>query len=408
MNVSLDRQQRQSALTTALYDAVVVGAGPYGLSVAAHLHGAGLRTAIFGKPLGLWRQHMPEGMLLRSFWWASNLSDPERKYTVGRYLQEQGQVASDPLSRETFIGYGGWFQQHAVPMLDETYVENIEYKERLFEVRLEDGRVLQSPTVVMAPGLYYYVYRPREYQRLSPELVSHTFDHRMLDQFKDRRVVIIGGGQSALESAALLQEQGGEVQLVARRTIDWLAPENTAIPFLIRQLRAPKVGLGYGWMNWFLEHSPYTFFRFPRATKDRMLATFHGPAGAWWLRERVIGKLPVHEGQQVEKIEETDAGVRLQLTNNRQLEADHLLLATGYRADITRLPMLSSSLIAAVQTYMGAPVLNQNFESSVPGLHFVGFSAARSAGPFYRFIVGSHAAARRVAASVARSVASSK
>jgi thioredoxin reductase len=402
VNVSTDIPEQQDALTTTSYDAVVVGAGPYGLSVAAHLRGSGLRVAIFGKPLGLWHDHMPEKMLLRSFWWASNLSDPEKKYTVEHYMKERGQQGRDPLPRETFIEYGHWFQKHAVPMLDETYVENIENKQQQFKVSLIDGRVVQSSAVVMAPGLYYYVHRPHEYEHLSPELASHTFDHQRLDQFVGKRVVVIGGGQSALETAALLHESGGQVQLVTRRPIFWLAPENKAIPFFIRQLRAPKVGLGYGWMNWALEHSPYTFYRFPRVTKDRMLTTFHGPAGAWWLKERVIGKLPIYEQRQVEKIEEASGGVRLRLSGNTTLEADHVILATGYRAEIERLPMLSSALIASVQTYMGAPVLNNRFESSVAGLHFVGFSAARSAGPLYRFVVGAQAAARCVAASVTR------
>lgn len=408
MNVSLDRQQQQNAHNNTYYDAVVVGAGPYGLSIAAHLDGAGLKVAASGKPLALWRDHMPEGMLLRSFWWASNLSDPEKQYTLGRYLREKGQSALDPTSRETFIEYGCWFQRHAVPMLEETYVEHIERQGQLFTVRLVDGRVIQSHAVVMAPGLAYYIHRPREYQHLSPELVSHTCDHRTLSQFAGKRVVIVGGGQSALETAALLHEGGSEVAVVARSPLHWLPPENTSIPFIIRQLRSPKVGLGYGWMNWALEHIPYMFYNFPRSTKDRMLATFHGPAGAWWLKNRVVGKVPVHERKRVEQVEETDGGVRLRLSDQTTLEADHVLLATGYRADIKRLPMLSPSLLAAIQTYMDAPILNSYFESSVPGLHFVGFTAARSAGPFYRFVVGTRASAVRVAASIERLVAQRK
>jgi cation diffusion facilitator CzcD-associated flavoprotein CzcO len=408
VKLSLDRQQKQNAHNSTYYDAVVVGAGPYGLSIAAHLDGMGLKVAIFGKLLALWRDHMPEGMLLRSFWWASNLSDPEKRYTLGRYLRKQGQLAHDPTSRETFIEYGCWFQRHAVPMLDETYVKHIERKGKLFTVRLVDGRVIHSPVVVMAPGVYYYIHRPREYQHLSSELVSHTCNHRTLNQFAGKRVVIVGGGQSALETAALLHEGGSEVEVVARSPLHWLSPENTSIPFIIRQLRAPKVGLGYGWMNWALEHIPYMFYSFPRSTKDRMLATFHGPAGAWWLKDRIVGKVPVHEQRLVEKVEETDGGVRLQLSDQKTLEADHVVLATGYRADIKRLPMLSPSLLASIQTYMDAPVLNSYFESSVPGLYFVGFTAARSAGPFYRFVVGTRASAVRIAASIERSFAQRK
>jgi FAD-dependent urate hydroxylase len=208
-----------------------------------------------------------------------------------------------------------------------------------------------------------------------------------------------------LETAALLHEADAQVQLVTRRSIFWLSTENTAIPFFIRQLRNPKVGLGYGWVNLALEKYPYAFIRLPRATKDRMMGTFHGPAGASWLRGRVINKVPLHEQQQVEKVYETDNGVKLTLSNNSMLEADHIILATGYQPEVKRLPMLHSSLADAVQTYMGSPVLNNRFESSVTGLYFVGFSAARSLGPFYRFVVGSDAAARRVASSVVHQIA---
>src|SRR5438045_8917987 len=123
MSVSLGVERLQGSVPTAHYDAVVVGAGPYGLSVAAHLLGRGLKVAIFGKPLHLWREHMPKGMLLRSYWWAVNLSDPQKKYTMAQYFQAYGLDALDPLSIETFIDYALWFQKHAVPNVDETYVE---------------------------------------------------------------------------------------------------------------------------------------------------------------------------------------------------------------------------------------------------------------------------------------------
>ncbi|HAE81875.1 MAG TPA: hypothetical protein DCK85_00695, partial [Ktedonobacter sp.] len=153
MNVSVDMKKPQHSTPTSEYDVVVVGAGPYGLSTAAHLQGRGLKVAIFGKPLKLWREHMPKGMLLRSYWWATNLSDPEKKYGLEQYFQAEGQHESDPFLIETFIDYGLWFQKHAVPHVDETYVKTIERKEGQFLVTLVDGRVVRAPAVVMAPGL---------------------------------------------------------------------------------------------------------------------------------------------------------------------------------------------------------------------------------------------------------------
>ncbi len=95
----------------------------------------------------------------------------------------------------------------------------------------------------------------------------------------------------------------------------------------------------------------------------------------------------------------------LTLSDGKALEFDHIILATGYKADIKRLPMLHPALVAAIQTYQGAPLLNPWFESSVAGLYFVGFSSACSFGPFYRFVIGDEAAARRVTRAVARQVA---
>ena len=160
--------------------------------------------------------------------------------------------------------------------------------------------------------------------------------------------------------------------------------------------------MGNGWMNLLLEKYPYTFQHFPQSSKDYVLVSRHGPAGSVWLKDRLLGKIAIHEEEQFESVAETDGGVKLTLASGKAIDADHIMLATGYRADITRLPMLAPSLLPSIQTYAGSPVLSSWFESSVPGLYFVGFSAARSFGPFYRFVVGSQAAARRVTASVVR------
>ncbi len=410
MDVSLDVIKPQDSIPTAYYDAVVVGAGPYGLSAASHLQSQGLKVAIFGKPLHLWREHMPKGMFLRSFWWATNLSDPGKKYGLEQYFQAEGENESDPFPRETFINYGLWFQKHAVPDVDETYVASVERKGPQFEVTLVDGRVVQSPAVVMVPGLAYYIFRAPEYDHLPNELVSHTADHATFDRFAEKRVVVIGGGQSALETAALLYDSGAEVQVVTRKGIHWLIGMSMQNRTPIQRLRQPKAGIAPGWFNWGLEYFPYAFQQLPRETKDRLLRgrASYGPAGAHWLKDRIVNNVRLHELQHVQKIKEIDDGVALTLSNNDTLKADHLILGTGYQVDVKKLPMLHSSLVSEVQTYQNAPVLNNRFESSVAGLYFLGISSVSSCGPLYRFVVGTDAAARRVAGAVARRVASVK
>ncbi|HWC72391.1 MAG TPA: FAD/NAD(P)-binding protein, partial [Gemmatimonadales bacterium] len=151
-------------MTTAPYDAVVVGAGPYGLSTAAHLKGRGLKVAVFGKPLGLWRDHMPKRMLLRSLWWCTSLSDPRGEFRLERFCRETGNDKSYPLPLEVFVQYGLWFKERAVPDVDETFVERIEGRNGRngggrFHVTLADGREVWSNAVVMAIGPRPYANR---------------------------------------------------------------------------------------------------------------------------------------------------------------------------------------------------------------------------------------------------------
>ncbi|HZR42062.1 MAG TPA: NAD(P)-binding domain-containing protein [Ktedonobacteraceae bacterium] len=408
MNIPSDLQQSSTALTTTYYDVVVLGAGPYGLSVSAHLRGQGLNVATFGKPIYFWREHMPQGMLLRSYWWATSLSDPLGKYAFDKYFLEKGTQGFDPLPAETFVDYGLWFQKHAVPDVDETYITSIERKGGQFLLTLADGRSIQSKLVVMAPGLQYYIYSPQEYAHMPSSLVTHSADHHDLSKFAGRRVAVIGRGQAALETAALLQEQGVDVRVIARHSLRWVPVANTKVPAWIRTVRAPQAGMGNGWMNFLLEKYPYMLQRMSRTTIDRLVDTTHGPAGSHWLKPRIINKVKVLEQTNVDKIEAANEHARLSLSNGETLDVDHVILATGYRPDLQRLTMLQPSLMNAIQTYQGSPVLSTWFESSVPGLYFVGFSAARSFGPFYRFVIGTEAAARRVASKVVRQVVHSR
>jgi thioredoxin reductase len=407
VSVSLDLQKREGSLPTAHYDVVVMGAGPYGLAAAAHLLGRGLKVGVFGKPLNLWLENMPQGMLLRSYWWATNISDPHKKYDLEHYFEAEGKKPDDPFKIEDFIDYGIWFQKHAVADIDQTYIDVIERKGQEFELKLVDGRVVKSQSVVLAPGLAYYVYRAPEFDHMPVELVSHTSDHYTFEGFSGKRVAVIGGGQSALETAALVQESGAHIDLITRSPIHWLNGDYLKNRSLINKIRFPKAGIAPGWVNWGFEHLPYAFQRLSRHNKDRLLRGRgrFGPAGAAWLKDRILGKVTVHESQHVQKIREIDGEVELTLSNNKNLRVDHVILGTGFVMDIKRLPMLHSSLLDSIETYHGAPILNKGFETNIPGLYFIGYSSVSSFGPLFRFVVGTDAAARRVAGAVARQIA---
>jgi FAD-dependent urate hydroxylase len=132
----------------------VVGAGPYGLSAAAHLLNVkGLTVRVFGEPMSFWEHHMPSGMLLRSPWVASHLSDPAGMLTLDAYRKLNGNHFAAPIPLERFIDYGRWFQRRAVPDVDKRQVKRIEADSTGFQLTLEDGESLPAHRVVVATGI---------------------------------------------------------------------------------------------------------------------------------------------------------------------------------------------------------------------------------------------------------------
>lgn len=388
--------------STQLFDAVVVGAGPYGLSLTAHLAGKGLNVATFGKPMETWTDKMPRGIYLRSQWWSTNLSDPQKQYGLKQFFANSDYKPCHPMPLQLFIDYGLWFQKHAVPSVDPTYVSSIERADGQFILTLADGRTVAAPAVVLATGPGYYPSIPAEYTHLPAELLIHTETRRDFHSFAGKRTVVIGGGQSALEWAAFLHEAGAHVDIVVRRPIDWLETHGEIHRTFIQRLRAPGSGIAPGWRFWAMEAFPYLFQRLPQERRDAMIKASHWPAGSLNLKEQILGKVTLHEGQTAVRVVESDGGVKLTLSDNTTIDADYVIAGTGYRADVSRLSFLSPAILEKVQTHLGSPVLNSWFESSVPGLYFVGFPSLQCFGPLYRFVAGAPASATRVAQAVTR------
>jgi hypothetical protein len=88
----------------------------------------------------------------------------------------------------------------------------------------------------------------------------------------------------------------------------------------------------------------------------------------------------------------------------REVVTEHIIAATGYKVDVERLQFLSAELRSKLNVVGGAPVLSSTFESSIPGLYFVGVAAAYSFGPVMRFAFGAGFAARSVMRAVKKSV----
>ncbi|GGK12687.1 hypothetical protein GCM10011583_50900 [Streptomyces camponoticapitis] len=401
-----------------MQDLVVVGAGPYGLSIASHAAAAGLQPRVFGRPMEAWRDGMPPGMFLKSEPWASNLSDPKGEYGLAAYAATQGVQAQHgvPLPVGFFAAYGLWFAARAAPPVEERTVTAVRPRAGGgFEVTVGDdpasggdGETVLARTVVLAVGVRPYADIPAPLRALPPERVSHSVDHADLRRFKGMDVTVVGAGQAALETATLLAEQGTTVRVVARsRRLNW----NTLPPPLERPLgeaaRTPHTGLGCGWNNWLYARTPGLFHRLPASTRARVFTSALGPAGAWWLRERFERTVDVRLGESVAAAAPARGRLRLDLVSGRGSEAvttDHVIAATGFTPGLDRTGVLDERLRRSLRTVgaSGAPETDAVFETSHPGLFVAGLLSAPSFGPSMRFVFGATYTAGRVVRGVRR------
>ncbi len=392
---------------TSSPEVVIIGAGPYGLSLAAHLRASGVRFRIFGRPMHSWRTQMPQGMLLKSEGFASSLLAPGDAYPLRAYCAEQGLPYRDvglPVPLEVFAAYGLEFQRRYVPDLEERDVAWVEPCDGGFAVRLEDGETVHTGRVVVGVGVKPFAYVPAELADLPPTLASHSSDHSALDHFAGRRIAVIGAGASAVDLAALLQQAGAEVDLVCRRrTIDFHAPPG---PRSMRdRIRHPRSGLGLGWGSFLCNYAPRVFHAMPEDFRLRTTRTHLGPAPGWFVREQVEGKVRMTTGATLKRARAVADAVVLEVATadgERQIEADHVVAGTGYEVDLRRVSFLAPALLDRIRMVRFSPVLSPRFETSVAGLFFTGPAAANSFGPLMRFGCGCIFAARRMAPYLAR------
>ncbi len=346
--------------------------------------------------MSFWRNHMPTGMLLRSPREASNISAP-RGLSLVDFERERGLAPEHPLPLETFVEYGMWFKDQAAPAADTRAVTLVERRGGQFKLTLADGDSLAARSVVIAAGISPFAWRPPEFADLPSDCVSHSVDHADVSGFRERNVLVVGGGQSAVESAALLKEAGANVTLVVRAgEINWLTRSgwlHKAKP-LRRMLYAPS-DVGPAGVSW-LVASPGVFRRIPRGLQDSLAQRSIRPAASAWLVPRVEG-VEISFASKIRSAEVDDEGVVVERDGGSKLRADHVLLATGYRVDIAKYEFLSPELLEEVARVDGYPRLRRGFEASVPGLFFFGAPAAWSFGPLFRFVAGTAYAAASLA-----------
>jgi NADPH-dependent 2,4-dienoyl-CoA reductase/sulfur reductase-like enzyme len=397
---------------SAPVEVAVVGAGPYGLSLAAHLDAAGIPARVLGRPMESWRSHMPDGMLLKSDPFASNLSDPEDFYTLARFSKEQSIAysESEPVRLDVFCNYGLAFRNNCVPRLTEAHVSTIDRSRDGFILCLDNGDKLSARRVVIAIGVGPFRYVPEILGALPGRFVSHSFDHRDLSVFSGARVAVIGGGSSAIDLAGLLHERGCDVALVSRRAeLRFTGRDDSqqnGPRSLWRQMRHPPSGLGPGLRSRFSTDAPLLIHALPKRFRFEFVRRHLGPAAATMMKDKVVGRVPLLLERELAAVAVEDSRVALTLSGKdgrlETLHVDHVIAATGFRVDLSRLTLLSPSLRKDIAEYGGAPILTRRFESSVPGLYFIGLTAAASFGPLMRFTFGARYAARRLTRALAK------
>jgi FAD-dependent urate hydroxylase len=389
-------------------DVAIIGAGPYGLSIAAHLRSRGISFRIFGEPMQFWRE-MPPSMFLKSNGSATNIYAPARnRLTFAEYSKQHGLEAFEPCAIADFARYGISVQKTILPEVEATEVIHVTGTAGCFEIALSNSEKLVARRVVVATGLKAFRLMPPELGGLPSEFVTHTCDHSTFDNFDGKTVFVIGAGQSALQAAALLHEAGAQVEVLVRKSKIDLASYSGDRRSLIRRIRWPKSRLGYGWKSWMLDTFPGAFYFVPDRWRIPFVRSFLGPSVAWWLRDRVTNKFPIRTNCSLLGAKVTNGRLTLCIheegNGQREVLCDHVVAGTGFEVDVERISFLDASLRRTISLICRAPRLNSRFQSSVQGLHFVGTMSALSFGPLFRFVVGADYTSRVLSRHFARAV----
>jgi cation diffusion facilitator CzcD-associated flavoprotein CzcO len=383
----------------------IIGAGPYGLSVAAHLEAKRRPYQVFGSPMESWRKFMPAGMILKSEPFASNLWDPGRRFSLERYCRAHDvpyQAVGLPVSLELFLQYAEWFRGNTQKNPLDMRIVSLRRSGRGFAMGLANGAVITSQRVVLATGHLAYFVMPPELSHLPEPQVAHSSRMLEVKSYSGRHVTVIGAGQSALETAALLHEAGAHVDiLVRRRRVEWNQPSKPRP--LLERIIAPDAGVASGWKSWAISEMPRTFRRvFAPEKRHGFVADAYGASGSWWLRDRVDRRIKILLSSHTQAASLADGRVRLSIASAEgpgEITTDHVICATGYRVNIERLPYLEAPLLSDIRREAGGiPALSSTFETSVPGLFIVGITSSPVFGPIMRFMYG----AKHVAPVLAR------
>jgi hypothetical protein len=351
-----------------------------------------------------WRTQMPSGMALKSEGFATNLYDPEGRFTLKRFCAERDITYADigiPILLSTFTAYGLAFREEMVPNLEEKMVVAVAWQARGFALTLDDGEVVMAQQVVLAIGIAPFTYIPPSLAGLPSQFLTHSSQHHDLRRFKGKHVAVIGGGASAIDLAALLHDACAIVQMIARREVLDFNKKPAVVEEFSNSMWQPLSAIGPGWRIKIFAEAPWLFYCLPQWRRHKSVRRSSLPAGGWFLREKLESGPPLLLGYTLKRAKIRNGRVQLELTTlenvKREVEVEHVIAATGYKVDIRRLTFLGSEIQSKLKTVENTPVLSSSLQSSIPGLYFVGPTTVNSFGPIMRFTYGAGFAAHRLA-----------
>jgi FAD-dependent urate hydroxylase len=379
-------------------DVAVVGAGPFGLSVAAHL--ADRRVRVFGEPMQTWRTRMPPDMRLRSDWEETSLSAPADRGSIDVWARAAGEPREEPIPLQKFLRYSDWFRETFVPETDPSDVAHLDRTGGVFRVTTAAGDEVDAGRVVIAVGVTPFPHAPPPFDTAEDDHIGFAIERRDYSAYAGGRVVVVGGGQGGLEAAALARRAGAEVELVVRSRVRWFTDREPYKPRgplqrRVYRLAYPVVGYGPPPLNRLAIH-PDLFAALPARARRRVASRILRAGGSPWVRSEIDGHVDVTEGVAVERVERNGAAIRLGLSDGSVREADAVIVSAGFRFALDRLTFLSPTVRAPLAVRDGWPVLDRYFRSTDPDLMLVGFAAERRFGPIARFVSGSRFTAHRV------------
>jgi cation diffusion facilitator CzcD-associated flavoprotein CzcO len=361
---------------------LVIGAGPYGLAVAAHAQEHGIKTVVVGRPMTFWTEHMPDGMFLRSGpdWHL----DAANVHTFEAFLEERGIAPADidPVPISVFLDYAKWFRDEKRVGVRECLVSTLVHDGQHFQAQLDDGTTITADRVVATPGVRHFQQLPEWADQIAPALGAHTCELTRFEDLRGARVLIVGGRQSAYEWAALAGEHGAErIDIVHRHDTPRFARVSWRFvdPYIDQTLTTR------GWWR-----------SLPSSDQQRISRQFWEVGRLtleWWLTPRLAdARFHRWPNAHVTTVAQNANTIEVGLSNGERLGVDRIVYATGYAANLPRIPYLHD-VLPDIELTDGFPNLDTAFQTSIPGLYIPGFAATRDFGPFFGFTKGCPAAA---------------